>query len=178
MSWYPFDTQICTMETSLTEDLDDFIKLLGNGYINIGPSELTQYFIEDISLHKSKTNDGRQCLILSITLGRRLLGTILTVFIPTTLLNIIGHSTNYFKAFYMNFMKVNLTVMLVLTTFFVNISNKLPSTSYIKMVDIWLIFNLIIPFVEVLIHTYKVQPIKVIKTSNHFRTACMRKKNN
>ena len=33
-------------------------------------------------------------------LGRRLLSVILTVYIPTILLNIIGHITNYFKPFY------------------------------------------------------------------------------
>ena len=45
--------------------------------------------------------------------------------------------------------------MLVLTTMFVSVSNDLPKTSYMKMVDIWMIFNLIIPFVEVLLHVYK-----------------------
>ena len=39
---------------------------------------------------------------------------------------------------------------------FINVSNQLPKTSYIKMMDIWLIFNLILPFTEVLLHTYKV----------------------
>ena len=39
---------------------------------------------------------------------------------------------------------------------FINISNQLPKTSYIKMMDVWLIFNLILPFTEVLLHTYKV----------------------
>ena len=32
---------------------------------------------------------------------------------------------------------------------FISVSNNLPKTSYIKMVDIWLIFNLLIPFFEV-----------------------------
>ena len=32
---------------------------------------------------------------------------------------------------------------------FISVSNSLPMTSYVKMIDIWLIFNLIIPFVEV-----------------------------
>ena len=62
---------------------------------------------------------------------------------------------------------VNLTVMLVLTTMlasflglwrlvilfsffrFISVSNSLPMTSYVKMIDIWLLFNLVIPFVEV-----------------------------
>ena len=44
--------------------------------------------------------------------------------------------------------------MLVLTTMFINVSNNLPKTSYVKMIDIWLIFNLLLPFIEVLIHSY------------------------
>ena len=59
-------------------------------------------------------------------------------------------------------------VMLVLTTMFVGISQTLPHTSTIKMVDVWLVFNLLIPFIEVLIHSYKVfflnikQPLQVM----------------
>ena len=44
--------------------------------------------------------------------------------------------------------------MLVLTTMFINVSNNLPQTAYIKMVDLWLIFNLVLPFASVLLHTY------------------------
>ena len=44
--------------------------------------------------------------------------------------------------------------MLVLTTMFINISNNLPATSYMKMIDVWLLFNLILPFIVVLMHTY------------------------
>ena len=40
--------------------------------------------------------------------------------------------------------------MLVLTTMFINVSNNLPKTSYVKMIDIWLLFNLTIPFAEVI----------------------------
>ena len=49
---------------------------------------------------------------------------------------------------------MNLTSMLVLTTMFINVSNNLPKTSYMKMVDVWLLFNLLYPFIVVLIHTY------------------------
>ena len=81
---------------------------------------------------------------------RRLLGTILTVYIPTLLLITISHMTNYFKPFFFEaVVTVNLTVMLVLATMFISVSENLPKTSYIKMVDVWLIFNLMIPFFEV-----------------------------
>ena len=33
-------------------------------------------------------------------------------------------------------------------------SDNLPNTSYIKMVDTWMIFNLVLPFIEVILHTY------------------------
>ena len=49
---------------------------------------------------------------------------------------------------------VNLTSMLVLTTIFIDVSNSLPKTSYIKMVDIWLIFAQLVPFLEVLLHSW------------------------
>jgi hypothetical protein len=29
------------------------------------------------------------------------------------------------------------------------VSNSLPKTSYVKMIDIWLLFNLVLPFAEV-----------------------------
>ena len=37
---------------------------------------------------------------------------------------------------------------------FLSVNEGLPKTSYIKMVDIWLIFMLLLPFFEVLLHTY------------------------
>ena len=104
----------------------------------------------------NRIGSSQQAVIFKVTLGRRLLGTILTVFLPTILMNVVGHAANYFKPFFFEaVVSVNLTVMLVLTTMFINVSNQLPKTSYIKMMDVWLIFNLIVPFVEVLLHTYK-----------------------
>ena len=68
---------------------------------------------------------------------------------------VIVYSTNFFKEFFFEaVVTINLTVMLVLVTLFISVADRLPKTSYIKMMDYWLIFNLIIPFVEVLLHTY------------------------
>ena len=38
----------------------------------------------------------------------------------------------------------------VFPTRFISVSNALPKTSYVKMIDIWLLFNLTIPFAEVI----------------------------
>ena len=156
MNWYPFDTQVCSMVISVSEDLNDFITLESNGQEYLGPVELTQYFVRNTEVVTSILQDGHQAVTGRITLGRRLLGTILTVFFPTVLMNVVGHAANYFKSFFFEaVISINLTVMLVLMTMFISVSQQLPKTSYIKMIDVWLIFNLFIPFIEVLLHTYK-----------------------
>ena len=48
---------------------------------------------------------------------------------------------------------VNVTTLLTLATLFMSISNSLPRTSYVKMIDIWLIINLMIPFLEIILTT-------------------------
>ena len=47
---------------------------------------------------------------------------------------------------------IKMTV-LVLTTIFIAVIDKLPSTSYVTMIDVWLIFAHLIPFTEVVMLT-------------------------
>lgn len=47
---------------------------------------------------------------------------------------------------------VNVTLLLVLTTLFISVLESMPRTSYIKMVDIWLLFCLLMPLMEVIFH--------------------------
>ena len=50
-------------------------------------------------------------VIIEIVLGRRLLGTFMTIYMPTILLNIISFNTNYLKSiFFEAILTVNLTV--------------------------------------------------------------------
>ena len=37
---------------------------------------------------------------VKVVMGRRLLGVFMTVYMPTILINLIGHSTNYFSEMY------------------------------------------------------------------------------
>ena len=80
---------------------------------------------------------------------------LLTTYLPTVFILCIVYATNYFKPFFFEaVVTVNLTSQLVLTTLFISVSNSLPPTSYVKMIDIWLIFSQLIPFAEVLLHTF------------------------
>ena len=51
-------------------------------------------------------------------------------------------------------MTVNVTTLLVLTTLFISISDALPRTAYVKTIDLWLIINLLIPFVEIILISF------------------------
>ena len=81
---------------------------------------------------------------------------------------IIVYATNFFKDFFFEaIVTVNLTSLLVLTTLFISVSSSLPQTverqsdllrieiyilsqAYVKMVDVWLIFAQVVPWIEVL----------------------------
>ena len=92
---------------------------------------------------------------LLLTFKRRITNAILTIYLPTFLLLCIVYATNFFKDFFFEaVVTVNLTALLVLTTLFISVSGSLPTTSYVKMVDVWLIFALMIPFIEVLLATW------------------------
>ena len=99
MQWYPFDTQTCYLEFMLEEEIDSFIELIAGTQEYFGPKELTQYFVKRSGIESYETM-GKKGIRISLTLGRRLLGVFLTVYFPTVLLNLIGHSTNYFKSFF------------------------------------------------------------------------------
>ena len=87
-----------------------FVELIDDVIKYTGPKELTQYFVKDAEMGIRDFRQMSAVLVVSITLGRRLLGTILTIFLPTVLLNLIGHATNFFKAFFFEaVVTVNLT---------------------------------------------------------------------
>ena len=99
MAMYPFDTQTCTMDILLTVVSDDFCYLEKGGLIYKGPTELTQYFIKNRYMIETNLN-GQRGIQVFLILGRRLLSNTLTVYLPTILLNIIGHLTVYFKPYF------------------------------------------------------------------------------
>ena len=137
------------------------------------PTELTRYSIVSWSL-QYKNSSKCPCLTSShviynnivaastsegihllITFKRRITNAILTIYLPTFLLLSIVYATNFFKDFFFEaVVTVNLTALLVLTTLFISVSSSLPTTSYVKMVDVWLIFAQMVPFIEVLLHTW------------------------
>lgn len=96
IAWYPFDTQRCRIVLSLLGNSGEFVNLITGKLAYLGPEDLTIYFIKQTTIERMMSNDDVSVYV-EVTLGRRLLSTVLTVYLPTMLLNVIGFSTNFFK---------------------------------------------------------------------------------
>ena len=89
-----------------------------------------------------------------IIFKRMVTAEMLTTYMPSLLLILTTYATTFFKPFYFEAaVTVNLTTMLVMTTIFTSVMEKLPPTAYVKMIDIWLIGGQLIPFIEVVFCT-------------------------
>ena len=89
---------------------------------------------------------------MTVVLRRKLLSVLMSTYLPSLLLMMITFATTFFKPFFFEAaLTVNLTNMLVMTTIFISVMEKLPLTSYPKMIDFWLIFCQLVPFAEVTI---------------------------
>ena len=115
-------------------------------------------------INKSNPKEGVRMVIV---LKRKIMSEMLVTYFPSVLLMAITFATTFFKPFFFEAgLSVNLTTMLVMTTIFISVMEKLPLTSYPKMIDFWLIFcqvgklfrsksdlSQLVPFAEVVLLT-------------------------
>ena len=78
----------------------------------------------------------------------------MVTYLPTILMNVCNQALNYIEGEtkYDLIIAVNITCMMVLTSVYLSVSTSLPSTSNIKPVEIWLLFNLAYPFLVILVN--------------------------
>merc|ERR1719206_839627 len=115
--------------------------------------ELTQHIVKGVAIC-SVAAKKRTGVVVEVSFGRPLLGTTLSVFMPTTILLVLSQMSRVFGQEHLEMViEVNLTLILVLATFFIGISQSLPRTAYIKMIEIWLIFALFYPFCVVTLYS-------------------------
>ena len=136
-------------------------KSVPKDFFDLLPEEidLTMFTIQNLTLHNSE-----QLVMMSIVLKRKVATELLTTYLPTILLLLITFVTIFFdKDLFGDAIAVNLTIMLVMTTIFTTKIQELPPTSDMKMIDFWLIFCLVVPFLEVLIST----SLKYVSCSCH-----------
>ena len=147
---YPFDTQVCKIEMVVSVMERKTVALLPEQMILKSATELTQYLMTKWSLEE----DGKGGVMMVVIFKRRVTNELLTTYLPSLLLILTTYATTFFKPFYFEAaVTVNLTTMLVMTTVFTSVMDKLPSTAYVKWVDVWLIFGQLIPFIETVLLT-------------------------
>ena len=144
LHYYPFDTQYCTIDLKLSKFNKDSVKLIPTLTGNKGPDKLDQFAITEVKLEANEDNSLVQC---KITLMRQPMYFIATTFMPTICILFMALVTlfidqSHFEATIM----VALTAMLVMYTLFQSVAFTLPTTAYLKFLDYWLIFGLIMPF--------------------------------
>ena len=123
------------------------------GFSDLGSEDvdLTMFTITDLTLTKDKEAN---LVFMAIKLKRKVVTELVTTYFPTILLLLITFTTIFFdKDLFGDAIAVNLTIMLVMTTIFTSKIEELPPTSDMKMIDIWLICCLVIPFLEVILRT-------------------------
>ena len=113
--------------------------------------DLTMFIITNLTLVKQKNTN---MVYMALKLKRKVATELLTTYLPTILLLLITFVTIFFdKDLFGDAIAVNLTIMLVMTTIFTSKIEELPPTSDMKFIDIWLIFCLVVPFLEVILRT-------------------------
>ena len=152
---YPFDTQVCTINLQVGEYERKIIEIIPESILMESDTLLTKFLLTHWKLEYKKINKKEVGIHIKLVLKRRINNAILTIYLPTILILIIVYSTNFFKDFFFEaVVTVNLTSLLVLTTLFISVSQSLPPTAYVKMIDVWLIFAQMVPFMEVLLHSW------------------------
>ena len=111
------------------------------------------YLTEDPSF--SEKDPDENTVQMKITFKRTLSIEAINTFLPSLLLIILSYITVFFKLpkFFNTAITVNLSVMLTITTLLISVLNKLPTTSYIKWIEYWLIFALMVPFTQAILIT-------------------------
>ena len=147
---YPFDSQVCFIEL-IKPGIYESQFFMHWEKIKMSQIEMVQYDVED-KLQYNNDSTTQNKLQVKIYLKRKLANHVFSTYIPTICLAIISGITliidsSHFEAT----IAVALTCMLVVYVFLEGVSAKLPQTSYLKMIDIWLFGSLVLPFLIIII---------------------------
>ena len=113
---------------------------------------LTQFYI--VSCQTNNSGNGSE-INIEIKLKRIFSYHLTNTYMPTITLLIIAEITLYFDETKTELaIGLSLTIMLVMYTMYQSISGSLVKTAYLKMIDYWLLFCLLMPFVIFMVEIY------------------------
>jgi hypothetical protein len=117
-----------------------------------GPKSLTQFNVISKTFYSMDANSNVK---VEIAFQRIFSYHLTNTFVPTTSLLIIAEITLYFDETQAELaVGLSLTIMLVMYTMYQSINESLTKTAYLKLIDYWLLFCLLVPFVIFIIEIY------------------------
>ena len=171
---YPFDSQQCLIITYLDGVTEEFVVLNPTDLSYLGKRKLSEYEVVDIRTRNISIGfySGHE---MEMIFQNMYMYYITSTYIPTILLVFISYLTFWFELEdFSNRIMVCLTSLLVLAALFSQISSSLPTTSYLKLIDIWFIVCIVLDFLMILLlvvisrYTQKVSSFKCDKKMFQF----------
>ena len=139
--------QTCFVEMSIQEKEKTKVQLVPDKLEMFQKTTMAIFFFTHVTLTYKNESSFDEGIHLVLRMKRIITSEMMTTYLPTALLLLITYSTTFFKpCFFEAALSVNLTTMLVMTTIFISKMESLPQTSYMKMIDIWLILCQLAPF--------------------------------
>ncbi|CAL4139665.1 unnamed protein product, partial [Meganyctiphanes norvegica] len=168
---YPFDSQLCILSLVLQGVTKDYVSLQkeqgSDGVKFQGPTRLLEYEFQNLTLEENLSFNNYSLVKINMHLKNLYVYYIVNTYIPTFLLVSIAALTFFFPIEDFNDrIMVSLTTLMVEAAFFTQVSIGIPTTSYLKLIDIWFVFCIVIVFTMMLVHTYiNYQKHKLTKVS-------------
>lgn len=142
---YPFDTQLCWVELEVPATFNKALRIEKGMATYKGPDKLLQFDVKNVSLQLLHNGTGIRCLI---KFKRNPLHHLTATYLPTACILFMSLVTLYIdESHFEATIMVSLTSMLVMYTLFQSITSSMPNTAYLKLLDYWLMFGLIMPFI-------------------------------
>ncbi|KAK4307136.1 hypothetical protein Pmani_021095 [Petrolisthes manimaculis] len=153
LHFYPFDSQVCSLAFTLVDVSPSFVILLqdADGMAFTGHKMLLEYEVTTFNMTPyitAYTSGQRVWLELRNLSGYYISNT----YTPTLLLVIICYLTLFFDiADFTDRVMVSLTSLLVIAALFSQTSATIPKTAYLKLIDLWFVFLMVMEFVIVVV---------------------------
>ena len=119
-----------------------------------GPPAVGQYVVKQWSMVAGIVPGSGNGITVTLQLNRNIFSIFTITYLPIILMNGINQASNYI-AIVANcelIMTINITSMMVIASIYISVSSSLPTTSAVKPVEVWLLINLVFPFMVIMIN--------------------------
>ncbi|KAF2353919.1 DNA-directed RNA polymerase phage-type [Trinorchestia longiramus] len=150
LSLYPFDHQTCLLLLQLSKSSFGYFDAKSSSVSYDGIAVLLEYQVGKVFL---QVENDSNVIKIRVPLARRHGYAFINVYLPSLTMLLIGFLTLFFHyQFFDTRVMTTLTTMLVMATISSQVATSLPSTSYFKMADVWLLFCIFSSFLVIVFH--------------------------